>query len=71
LRTSGELRHKPSTDIEHYLGDLLARSDAERWLIVNQGTAPSGIDSVSKEEPKDRMVCWDRSARTSSSGPAT
>jgi hypothetical protein len=26
------------------------RSDAERWLIVDQDTAPSGVDSVSKEK---------------------
>jgi hypothetical protein len=43
-------RHKPSIDIDNYLVDLRARSDAERWLIVNQDTAPSGVDSVSKEE---------------------
>src|SRR5580765_8843057 len=34
--------HKPSIDIEPYLVDLRARSDAERWLIVDQDTAPSG-----------------------------
>jgi len=43
------VRHKPSIDIERYLVDLRARSDAERWLIVDQDTAPSGVDSVSKE----------------------
>ncbi len=42
-------RHKPSIDIERYLVDLRARSGAERWLIVNQDTAPSGVDSVDKE----------------------
>lgn len=43
-------RHKPSIDIEHYLVDLRARSHAERWLIFNEDTAPSRVDSVSKEE---------------------
>jgi len=43
-------RYKPSIDIEHYLVDLRARSTAERWLIVNEDTAPSGVDSVSKDE---------------------
>jgi len=42
-------RYKPSIDIEHYYVDLRARSAAERWLIVNQDTAPSGVDSVGKE----------------------
>jgi hypothetical protein len=42
--------YKPSIDVDHYLMDLRARSDAERWLIIDQDTAPSGVDSVSKEE---------------------
>jgi hypothetical protein len=41
--------YKPSSGVEHYFVDLRVRSGAERWLIVNQDTAPSGIDSVSKE----------------------
>jgi hypothetical protein len=44
------VRHKPSIDVDDYLVELRARSDAERWLIVNQDIAPSGVDSVSKEE---------------------
>jgi hypothetical protein len=43
-------RYKPSIDIEHYLVDLRARSQAEGWLIVGQETAPSGVDGVSREE---------------------
>lgn len=41
--------HKPSVDVERYLVDLRARSHAEAWLIINQETAPSGVDGVSKE----------------------
>ena len=41
---------KPMIDREHYLVDLRAHSDAEGWLIVNHDVAPTGIDSVIKEE---------------------
>jgi hypothetical protein len=43
------VKHKPSIDIENYLVDLRARSDVARWLIVNEDTAPSGVDSVDME----------------------
>jgi len=41
--------YKPMIDRENYLVDLRAHSAAESWLIVNDDTASSGIDSVSKD----------------------